>query len=82
MVDVCLQTGFLGSNLGSNHVTVNQILDIDPFSSKEFFDIQATTERRLTLKSVRDMTGTYSQIHRTDKYSQHASIMWAVSLNG
>ena len=25
---------------------------------------------------------TYSQIHRTDKYSQHSSIIWSVWLNG
>ena len=25
---------------------------------------------------------TYSQMHHTDKYSQHSSIIWPVSLNG
>ena len=29
-----------------------------------------------TLKRVRDMTRTYSQKHRTDKYSEHSSIIW------
>ena len=28
------------------------------------------------------MTRTYSQMHRTDKYSQHSSIIWPVWLNG
>ena len=28
------------------------------------------------------MTRTYSQMHRTDKYSQHCSIIWSVWLNG
>ena len=28
-------------------------------------------EVKCTLKRVRDMTRTYSQIHRTDKYSEH-----------
>ena len=28
-----------------------------------------------TLKRVRDMIKTYSQMHRTDKYSQHSSII-------
>ena len=32
----------------------------------------------LTLKRVRDMTRTYSQMHRTDKYSEHSSIIWPV----
>ena len=49
--------------------------DIAPVSSKEFLDIQATVECRFTLKRVRDMTITYSQMHRTDKYSQHSSII-------
>ena len=31
-----------------------------PVSSKEFLDIQATTECRFTLKLVRDMIRTYS----------------------
>ena len=31
-----------------------------------------------TLKCVRDMTRTYSQLHRADKYSQHSSINWSV----
>ena len=49
-----------------------------PVLSKEFLDIQANMECRFTLKCVRDMTRTYSQIHRTDKYSQHSSIIWPV----
>ena len=32
--------------------------------------------------SVHDMIRTYSQMHRTDKYSQHSSIIWPVWLNG
>ena len=46
-----------------------------PPSSKEFLDIQATIECGFTLKRVRDMIRTYSQMHRTDKYSQHSSII-------
>ena len=45
-------------------------------------DIQATIECGFTLKHVQDMVITYSQMHRTDKYSQHSSIIWPVSLNG
>ena len=40
------------------------------------------TLERFTLKRVRDMIITYSQMHRTDKYSQHSSIIWPVWLNG
>ena len=29
-----------------------------------------------------EMIRTYSQMHRTDKYSQHSSIIWPVWLNG
>ena len=51
-------------------------------SSKEFLDIQATIECGFTLKRVRDMIITYSQMHRTDKFSQHSSIIWPAWLNG
>ena len=47
-----------------------------------FLDIWATIECGFTLKRVRDMTRTYSQMHRTDKYSQHSSIIWPIWLNG
>ena len=39
-------------------------------------------ENGFTLKCVRDMTRTYSQMHRTDKYSQLSSIIWSVWPNG
>ena len=42
--------------------------------------IQETIECRFTLRHVRDMTRSYSQMHRTDKYSQHSSIIWPVWL--
>ena len=56
--------------------------DMAPASSKVFLDIQATVECGFTLKLVRDMIKTYNQMHRTDKYSQHSSIIWSVWLNG
>ena len=59
-----------------------QSSDFAPVSSKEFLDIQATIECRFTLERVRDMIRTYSQMHRTEKYSQHSSIIWPVWLNG
>ena len=49
---------------------------------KEFLDIQATIECGFTLKRLRDMTRTYSQMHRADKYSEHSSITWPVWPNG
>ena len=51
-----------------------------PVSSNELLDIQATIECRFYLKCVRDMIITYSQMHLTDKYSQHNSIIWLVWL--
>ena len=35
-----------------------------------------------TLKRVCDMTRTYSQMHRTDKHSEHSSIIWQIRPNG
>ena len=74
----------LFSNLfvASNPVSVIWTSDIAPVSRKEFLDIQATIESRFTLKLIRDMIITYSQIHRTDKHSQHSSMIWPVWLNG
>ena len=40
-----------------------------------------TIECRFTLKLVRNMMITYSQLISTDKYSQHSSIIWPVWLN-
>ena len=68
--------------LGSSPVTVTSPSDFAPASSKKFLDIQATVECGFTLKRVRDMTRTYSQMHRTDKYSEHSSIIWPVWPNG
>ena len=44
-----------------------------------FLDIQTTTECEFTLKCIRDMTRTYSQMHRTDKYSEHSPVIWPVA---
>ena len=41
-----------------------------PVSSKELLDIQTITECEFTLKLVRDLIRTYSQMHGTDKYLQ------------
>ena len=63
-------------------VAVTSPSDFAPASSKEFLDIQATIECRFTLKRVRDMTRTYSQMYHTDKYSEHSSIIWPLWPNG
>ena len=60
--------------VGSNPVAATKFSDTAPVSSKEFFDIQATIGFRFTLKCVRGMIITCSQMHRTDKYSQHTQV--------
>ena len=65
----------------SSPVAVTKPSDFPTVLSKEFLDIEATIECGFTLKRVRDMTRTYSQMHRTDKYSQLSSIIWPVVLN-
>ena len=67
---------------GSSSVAVTETSDFVPASSKDFLDIQTTIECGFTLKSVLDMIRTYSQMHHTDKQSQHNSIIWPVCLNG
>ena len=44
--------------------------------------MQATIQCGFTLKRVRHMIETYSQMYRTDKYSQCSSIIWPPWLNG
>ena len=68
--------------VGSSPVAVTSTSDSAPVSSKEFLDIQAIIECGFILKRVRDMIRTYSQMHRTDKYSKHSSINWPGWLNG
>ena len=63
-------------------VTVTWTSDIAPVSSKEFPIIHGTVECGFTLKRARDMIRTYSQMHRTDKYSQRSTIIWPIWLNG
>ena len=69
--------------LGLSPVAVTSPSDFAPALSKEFLDIQATIECGFTLKRVRDMTRTYSQMYRTDQYSKRSSIIkWPVWPNG
>ena len=64
--------------VGLRPVPVTKTSDIETVSSKEFLDKQANIECGHTLKCVRDMIITYSQIYRTDKLSRHSSIIWSV----
>ena len=57
-------------------------LDVVPVLSKEFLDIQATIDCGFTLNHVLDIIRRYCQMHLTDKYSQHSSIIWPFWLNG
>ena len=52
------------------------------FRTRSSLTFRATIKCGLTLKHVRDMMRTYSQMHRTDKYSQCSSIISPVWLNG
>ena len=63
-------------------VTLTKKCFIKNTSSKEFLDTQTTIVCGFALKRVCDMTRTYSQMHRTDRYSQNSSIIWPVWLNG
>ena len=68
--------------LGSSPVGVTSPSDFTPASSKEFLEIEATIECGFAVKLVRDMIKTYSQMHRSDKYPEHSSIIWPVWPNG
>ena len=50
--------------MDSSPLAVPSTSDFAPATSKESFFIQATIECRFTLKRIRDMTRTYSQMHR------------------
>ena len=67
--------------VGSSPLAVTKPSDFPTILSKEFLDIEDTIECGFILKDVRDMTRTYSQIHRTYKYSQVSPINWPVSLS-
>ena len=64
--------------MGSSTVAVTQTSDIVPVSSKEVLDIQATIVCGFTLKGVLNMIRIYSEMDRTDNYSQCSSIISSV----
>ena len=68
--------------VGSSPVAANEASDFAPASSKGVPDIKETMECGLTRKYLCDMIKIFNQMHRTDKYSQHSSIIWLFCLNG
>ena len=68
--------------VGSCPVVVTKLPDIAPVLNKEFLDIQANIEYGFSLKRIQDITRTYSQMHRTGKYSQFSSLIWSLQPNG
>ena len=68
--------------MGSSLVAVTETLDMAPGLGENFLHSQAFIELGITLKCIRDMIRTYSQMHRTDKYLQHTSIIWPILING
>ena len=62
-------------------VAINYTSDMEPVFSEQFRDIQANIECGFIHKCGRDMTRTYSDMHRTDKYSQLTSIIWSICRN-
>ena len=53
---------------GSSAVAVTRTSGFAPAPSKEFLDIQATTESGFNLKCVRDMIRICNQMQSTHKY--------------
>ena len=68
--------------VGSSPVGITLTSDIAPVSSKEVLEIPANIECGFTLKLVRDIIKTCSQMDHTDKHSQLRSINWSVWPNG
>ena len=49
---------------------------------RSFLTFRQTIECGFTLKVIRDMVITYSQMHRAGKYSQYSLIIWPIWVNG
>ena len=60
---------------------IGQMNDWRLLQARSFLTFRQTVECGFTMKLVRDMIITYSQVHPTDKYSQHSSIVWPIWLN-
>ena len=66
----------------SSPVAVTYTSDMGIVLSKESLNIQANIEGAFTMKRVHDMTRTYSEMHRADKYSQFTYIIGSDWVNG
>ena len=71
--------------MNSQLITVNAL--IKPLGylkeSEKYFTLNFLATSTVTETwFARDSIITYSQMHRTDKYSQHSSIIWPVWVNG
>ena len=70
-LSVCLQTKWLWVRILLLSLKLQIRCSLQARSSLIF---KQTIESRFTLKLVRDMITTYSQMHCTDTYLQHSSI--------
>ena len=70
-------------SLHNNSVVLSLQLQIKRlFWARSFLTFRQCKKCGFTLKLVRNIIITYSQMQSTDKYSQHSSIIWPVWLNG
>ena len=77
MADVINRSKSVSEENGSNFIISGLV------PRKRYLNAKVRTiECGFTLKRVRDMTRTCSQMHRTNKYSEHSSIIWPVWPNG
>ena len=66
--------------VGLRPFKVFQLSDIVLVLSNKTHELDAVTE--YSTKCAFDLIKTHSQLHHTDKYSQHSSIVLPVGLNG
>ena len=76
MIELCCDTYLYGTYLYGTYLYLSVV------STYLYGTVTVSVECGFTLKLVRDMIKTYNQMHRTDNYSQHSSIIWPVWLNG
>ena len=61
--------------------TINTFTRVKARNKSTVWQMDLSVRCGFTLKLVRDMIITYSQMHRKDKYSQQSSIIWPVWQN-
>ena len=62
----------------SRLIGVTEITDFAPVSRNEMLNIQTTVNCGFSVKFVRDMTKTYSQMHCKDKYPDLSSVICSI----